>query len=39
MDGPEGVSEANHPVPFSPKSLDSSFRWNDEQEFLAVENP
>ena len=31
-DGPEGVSEANHPVPFTlSKSLDPSFRWDDER--------
>src|SRR5581483_992516 len=34
-DGPEGVSEANHPVPLALcKSLDPSFRWDDER--LAV---
>jgi hypothetical protein len=31
-DGPEGVSEANHPVPLTLcKSLDPSFRWDDER--------
>src|SRR5581483_8382597 len=30
-DGPEGVSEANHPVPWALcKSLDPNFRWDDE---------
>jgi hypothetical protein len=34
-DGPEGVSEANHPATYrASKALDPSFRWDDDSVVL-----
>jgi|GEM_PF-5036199 len=38
MDGPGGVSKANHPVPFSLKVAGFQLSWNDEQEIPAIES-